>query len=49
MTMYSSTDVSSVPQGTVIEDRPSSNATMGAKANTMIVSFSATWLSVNSG
>jgi hypothetical protein len=47
--MYSSTDVSSVSQGTVIADRPSSSATMGAKANTMMVSFSATWLSVNSG
>jgi hypothetical protein len=41
--------VSSVAQGTVMADRPSSSATMGAKANTMMVSFSATWLSVNSG
>ena len=38
-----------VSQGTVIDDRPSSSATMGAKANTMMVSFSATWLSVKSG
>ena len=36
-------------QGTVIDDRPSSSATIGAKAKTMMVSFSATWLSVNSG
>jgi hypothetical protein len=33
----------------VIDDRPSSSATIGAKANTMIVSLSATWLSVKFG
>jgi len=47
MTMYRTTDVISVSQGTVIDDSPSNSATMGAKANTMIVSLSATWLSVN--
>ena len=47
--MYSTTEVSSVSQGTVIDDSPSSSATIGAKANTMIVSFSATCDSVNSG
>ena len=47
--MYSSTEVSSVSQGTMIDDRPSSKATIGAKAKTMMASFSATWLSVNSG
>ena len=36
-------------QGTVIEDRPSSSATIGAKATTMIVSLSATWHSVKCG
>ena len=35
--------------GTVIADMPSSSATIGAKANTMMVSFSATWVSVNIG
>ena len=35
--------------GTVIEDRPSSSPTIGAKATTMIVSLSATWLSVKCG
>ena len=35
--------------GTVIDDRPSSSATIGANANTMMVSFSATCDSVNSG
>ena len=30
--------------GTVIDERPSSSATSGANANTMIVSLSATWL-----
>ena len=43
-TMYSTTDTSSVSHGTTIEDRPSSSATIGAKANTMMVSLSATWL-----
>jgi len=44
--MYSSTEVSSVSQGTVIEATPSSSATSGAKAKIMMTSFSATWLSV---
>jgi len=35
--------------GTVIEESPSSSATIGAKANTMMVSLSATWLSVKLG
>ena len=47
--MYSTTDSNSVSQGTVIDDSPSSSPTIGAKANTMIVSFSATWLSVKCG
>ena len=36
-------------QGTVIADRPSSRPTIRAKATTMIVSLSATWLSVKCG
>ncbi len=47
--MYSTTDVISVSHGTMIDDSPSSKATMGANANTMMVSFSATCDSVNSG
>ena len=47
--MYSTTDVSSVSQGTVIDATPSSSATIGANANTMIVSFSATCDSVKYG
>ncbi len=39
----------SVAQGTVMADSPSSSATMGANANTMIVSLSATCDSVNIG
>ena len=35
--------------GTLIDDRPSSKPTIGAKATTMIVSLSATWLSVKCG
>ena len=35
--------------GTVIAERPSSRPTIGAKANTMIVSFSATWVRVKCG
>ena len=42
MTMYRATDTSSVSHGTVMDDRPSSRPTMGAKAKTMMVSFSAT-------
>ena len=41
-TMYRPTESSSVAQGTVIDDRPSSSPTTGAKATTMIMSFSAT-------
>ena len=44
--MYSTTDSSSVSHGTMIADRPSNRPTIGAKANTMMVSFSATWVSV---
>ena len=47
--MYSTTETTSVSQGTTIADRPSSSATIGANANTMITSFSATCDSVNSG
>ena len=36
-------------QGTVMADSPSSRPTIGAKANTMIVSLSATWESVKCG
>ncbi|KAG0921632.1 hypothetical protein G6F31_020247 [Rhizopus arrhizus] len=49
MTMYKPTDTSKVSHGTVIDDRPSSRPTMGAKANTMMVSFKATCDSVNTG
>ena len=45
-TMYRPTEVSSVSHGTVIDDRPSSSATIGAKATTMIASLSATCDSV---
>lgn len=44
--MYSATDRDRVSQGTAIEARPSSIATSGAKATTMIASLSATWLRV---
>ncbi|MNV11112.1 hypothetical protein D3C71_1016640 [compost metagenome] len=44
--MYSDTDSSSVSHGTLIADRPSSSATTGAYATTMIASFNATWLRV---
>jgi hypothetical protein len=40
--MYRATEVSRVSHGTVIEAMPSSNATIGANAKIMIVSFSAT-------
>jgi len=45
-TMYSSTEVNSVPHGTVIDATPNNNATMGANAKIMIVSFNATCVSV---
>src|SRR3546814_7757858 len=44
-----STESSRVSQGTVMAERPSSRATIGAKAKTMMTSFSATWLSVKWG
>ena len=43
------TERSRVSQGTTIADRPSSSPTIGAKANTMMLSLSATWLSVKLG
>ncbi len=49
MTMYSTTDVSSVSQGTVMADMPNKKATSGANAMTMMLSFNATCDSVNSG
>lgn len=48
-TIYSTTDSNSVPHGTVIADNPSNSPTIGANANTMIPSFSATWLRVKFG
>ena len=48
-TMYNTTESSSVSQGTWIDEMPSSRATIGAKANTMIRSFSATCDSVKPG
>ncbi|MNN40206.1 hypothetical protein D3C81_1542680 [compost metagenome] len=47
--MYSATEVSKVSHGTVMDDRPSSSATTGAKATTMMASFRATWDSVKYG
>ena len=44
--MYRTTDVSSVSQGTVIDESPSKSATIGANATTMMASFSATCDSV---
>ncbi|MCY1185634.1 hypothetical protein D9M73_264340 [compost metagenome] len=46
MTMYISTDSSRVSHGTGIDDTPSSRATIGAKANTITRSLSATWVRV---
>ena len=40
--MYRPTEVSSVSQGTEMDESPSSRATMGAKATTMMLSLSAT-------
>ena len=42
ITMYSTTDVISVPHGIVMAEMPSSSATIGANAKIMIVSFRAT-------
>ena len=47
--MYSTTEVSNVPQGTMMAEMPSNRPTNGAKATTMTVSFSATCESVKSG
>ncbi|MNQ89456.1 hypothetical protein D3C85_1047640 [compost metagenome] len=47
--MYRPTDTNNVSHGTVMADSPSNRPTNGAKANTMMVSFSATWDSVNTG
>ena len=49
ITMYSTTEVSSVSHGTVMAEMPSRKATSGAKATIMMLSFSATCDSVNSG
>src|SRR3546814_18561965 len=46
MTMYITTESNRVSQGTGIDDTPSSRATIGAKANTITTSFSATWVRV---
>ncbi len=40
--MNNTTESTSVSHGTTIEESPSSSPTMGAKANTMMVSLSAT-------
>jgi hypothetical protein len=42
MTMNSTTDRKRVSHGTVIAEMPSNRPTIGAKANTMMVSLSAT-------
>ena len=47
--MYNTTEISKVSHGTVIADSPSNSPTIGAKAKIMMVSFSATCESVNSG
>ena len=47
--MYSTTDVINVSHGTTMADMPSSKATIGAKANTMIASLSATCDNVKRG
>ena len=44
--MVAPTEMASVVQGTVMEERPSSRATNGANATTMMASFNATWLRV---
>jgi hypothetical protein len=49
ITMYSTTEVSSVAHGTVIADMPKSKPTSGAKAITMMLSFKATCDKVKSG
>ena len=47
--MNSTTERTSVVHGTTIADRPSSSPTIGAKATTMMLSLSATWLRVKLG
>ena len=47
--MYITTESNSVSHGTLIDDTPSSSATIGANATTMIVSLSATCVSVKWG
>jgi len=49
ITMYSTTDVINVSQGTVMAEMPSRKPTRGAKAITMMLSFRATCDNVNSG
>ena len=49
ITMYKTTEVSSVSQGTVIAEMPSRKPTSGAKATTMMLSFNATCDRVNRG
>ena len=45
-TIYNTTEISRVSQGTLIEATPSSRPTSGANANTMMTSLRATWLKV---
>ena len=47
--MYKTTEISKVSHGTVIAESPNSKPTIGAKANIIIVSLSATCESVNKG
>ena len=47
--MNRTTERNSVSHGTVIAEMPSSRPTIGAKAKIMMVSLSATWLSVKCG
>jgi hypothetical protein len=49
MAMYMTTEMISVSHGTTIAETPSSSATSGAKANSMIRSLSATCVSVKFG
>ena len=47
--MYITTDSNNVSHGTLIDDTPSSSATKGAKATTIIRSFRATCVKVKLG
>ncbi len=49
ITTYMITDNTRVFHGTVMGATPGNRPTVGARANTIMVSFSATWLRVNSG